>query len=160
MEIYPLLFTPVYKDYLWGGQKILNYYKRKVMLNILAESWEISDREDGMSVVCNGPYIGMTLHELVQNFPKELIGKVAIFEKFPLLIKIIDATKKLSVQVHPDEIAAQKYNREAKAEAWYVIDIDEDAFVNVGFKHHINEKKLREALQDNTIENLLFHKKI
>jgi len=100
ISLYPLLFQPVYKDYIWGGNKIEERYKRGLPPGIYAESWEITDRPEGMSVVLNGPLAGRDLFSLVKTYGEKLSGRP--FAEFPLLIKIIDAKEKLSVQVHPD----------------------------------------------------------
>ena len=105
IRLYPLQFQPVYKDYIWGGNKIALQYKRGLPPGIYAESWEIADRPEGMSVVLNGPLAGRDLFSLMKLYGEKLMGQQ--FNEFPLLIKIIDAKEKLSVQVHPDASGAR-----------------------------------------------------
>ena len=89
--LYPLRFKPVYKDYIWGGDKIIRLFNRKEPPGIYAESWEVSDREDGMSVVSNGPLAGRSLRDVVQSAKSELLGSAVQSAVFPLLVKLIDS---------------------------------------------------------------------
>ena len=98
--MYPIHFKPIYQDYVWGGDRIARVYHREIDLPRVAESWEISDRDDGMSVVMNGALKGKTLHELVLEMGPELLGLGQTFSRFPILTKIIDAKENLSIQVH------------------------------------------------------------
>jgi mannose-6-phosphate isomerase len=134
--LYPLFFKPVYKDYLWGGRQILTEFNRNEPEGIYAESWEVSDRPDGMSIVTNGPLKGKTLHDIVQSHPKALLGEAHLSDRFPLLLKLIDAHDNLSIQVHPDDERAKTYGGEAKTEAWYVLDATDDAVIYAGFNAH------------------------
>ena len=122
---------------------------------IIAESWEIADRPEGMSIVSNGPLKGTKLHELVQAYGSKLLGYNYKHNTFPLLIKIIDAKQRLSVQVHPDEATARNLGGEPKTEMWYVLDADPDALVYAGFKKGVTKKKFQEALTTDHIEELL-----
>ena len=126
MKMYPLKFKPVYKDYIWGGRGF-EKFGRSLPEGILAESWEISSHPDGMSIVANGELEGMPLAETVKKFGRQLVGDALPqkdIEKFPLLVKFIDANDKLSVQVHPDDSYARVHeNGEyGKNEMWYVMD--------------------------------------
>ena len=131
---YPIYFTSLYRDYLWGGELIAKTYKRETRTKKIAESWEISDRDDGMSVVANGKLQGKTLRELIQLMGEDLLGKGRLRETFPLLIKILDARESLSVQVHPNDETARLVGGEAKTEMWYVLQADPKAFVYAGLK--------------------------
>ena len=124
---YPLTFEPVYKDYLWGGTRIPNAFNRDLPPGIYAESWEIADHDDGMSVVKNGPWKGKTLREVLTLHAANMMGTRACGTKFPLLIKVIDAKQKLSVQVHPNDQTAAQFGGEAKTEAWYMLGENEAA---------------------------------
>ena len=107
----PIFFTPIYKDYLWGGTNIAKRFKRLDTPVPCAESWEISAHKDGMSIVSDGVLKGQSLAELAKTFGRELLGSRSPAEtKFPLLIKIIDARENLSVQIHPSlcDITADK----------------------------------------------------
>ena len=153
MNIYPLRFQPVYKDYIWGGDKILRFFHRDEKPGIYAESWEVSDREDGMSIVSNGEYRGMSLHELIEKFGKDLCGRT--FSRFPLLIKIIDAHERLSVQVHPDDESAKRLSSESKTEMWYVLDAEDKASIYAGFKKKVDEISFRKALEEKNVMSLI-----
>ena len=149
MEPYPLLFTPVYKDYLWGGTKIASHFKRDVKGRV-AESWEISERPEGMSVVNHGTHEGSTLAELAEQYPLELIGQKMAF---PLLFKILDANDHLSMQVHPHDDNAHLTGGDPKSEMWIVMDADPDAVVYVGWNKPMDKERVLSSLGDHTIMN-------
>lgn len=153
--LYPLVFTPVYKDYLWGGDRIIRRYCRSAPPGIYAESWEISDRPEGMSVAANGPLAGRPLDELVRDYGSRLLGTLGPPGRFPLLIKILDARERLSVQVHPDGAAAAAFGGEAKSEAWYVLDAEPDAMVFAGVKPGVAPEQFRRALAAGAVADLL-----
>ena len=143
----PLIFKPVYKDYLWGGGRIAERFGRTEVPLRCAESWEIADRDDGMSVVEGGPFAGRSLFELVHNLDDDLLGKGRKYPSFPILVKLIDAKERLSVQVHPNEENAFLTGGEAKTEMWYVINdpnITSNAAVYAGFKQRCSQKEFRE----------------
>ncbi len=146
---YPLKFYPVYKDYPWGGSRIPKTFHRDVPAGIYAESWEISDRDDGMSVVSNGPLSGQTLHELLQTTPEEILGSRVKGHRFPLLVKLIDAKQKLSVQVHPNDQTAAQFGGEAKTEMWYLLG-DNPTQVYCGLKKNITRAGFLQAIQEGT----------
>ncbi|MEL7431294.1 MAG: type I phosphomannose isomerase catalytic subunit [Chlamydiota bacterium] len=151
---YPIYFYPVYKDYVWGGVKIKELGGReKIPFSRVAESWEIADHKDGMSVVENGPYKGLTLSELTHKCGKALLGEKG--GKFPLLIKILDARESLSVQVHPNEKTAPTLKGEPKTEMWYVLQAEKNAGVCVGFREKMTPEKFAKAARDNTLIPLL-----
>jgi mannose-6-phosphate isomerase len=141
---YPLCFRPIYRDYLWGGNRIIAKYKRRKMLEVHAESWEICDRDDACSVVENGPFKGKNLRDVLSIWQEKLLGKKSF--KFPLLVKIIDSKDILSVQVHPDEKAANKLKGEAKTECWYVLEAKKRAFFYVGLKKGLSKKGIQKAV--------------
>lgn len=120
--MYPIRFEPIYQDYIWGGGKIAAKYKRSTSSKRIAESWEISDRPDAMSQVANGTFRGKSLHDLIGELGEKLLGEGQKFDRFPLLLKVIDAEENLSIQVHPDEESALALKGEPKTEAWYAID--------------------------------------
>jgi mannose-6-phosphate isomerase len=154
-NLYPLRLKPVYKDYIWGGDKIIRLYHRGEKPGVYAESWEVSDRTDGMSVVANGPLAGRTLHEVVQSLGPNLLGSRVRSPVFPLLIKLIDSRDRLSVQVHPDDDTAKRFGGEAKTEMWYVLDAEPDAGVFAGLKPGIGEKQFNEALRTKRFKDIL-----
>ncbi len=144
---YPLLFTPVYKDYLWGGCQFAARYKRAGTPDIAAESWEISDRPEGLSVVENGPLAGRTLHGLLAADAAALLGPAAVRGSgFPLLVKLIDAAQWLSVQVHPHDDNAARCGGEPKTECWYILAAQPGAQVMAGFVPDASEARFRQAL--------------
>lgn len=155
MSCYPLLFEPVYKDYIWGGHRIPEIYDRNTDQEICAESWEIADRPEGMSVVKNGSLAGKTLEELVKSMGRGLLGTSCRTNGFPLLIKIIDAKKRLSVQVHPNDETAARYGGEAKTECWYILGDNSDACVFAGLEPGTNAETFRTALEAEELEKML-----
>ena len=153
--LYPLILIPTYKDYIWGGRHILETFQRKGPTGKVAESWEFSDREEGMSRIENGPLSGMSLAELFQKEKKALMGKDAHLDRFPLLIKLIDAKQDLSIQVHPSDENADSVGGEAKTEAWHILDHARDAIVYAGFNHHYPKEEIVEKLPSEEILSLL-----
>ena len=152
--LYPLLFRPVYKDYLWGGRRIIDRYGRDAELPV-AESWEVSAHPDGLSIVENGPLAGKTLAELVEEYSDALLGEGRGLQEFPLLIKMIDANKCLSVQVHPNDVSAAKFGGEAKSEMWYVLDADEGSCVFAGFRRTVDQQEFASSVVAETVPSLL-----
>ena len=98
----PIKLNPVFKDYLWGGNKLVKEYNKKCALSKVAESWELSVHKDGESIVKDGEFKGLKLSEYINNNPGVLGKKAETFENFPILIKFIDAKDNLSIQVHPN----------------------------------------------------------
>lgn len=154
-DLYPLRFEPVYKDYIWSGTRLANRYRRNIPAGRCAESWEVADRPEGMSVVQYGPLAGMRLVDLVSQFGSSLVGNAAPKGPFPLLVKIIDAGDKLSVQVHPDDNNASASGGEPKTEMWYTLDCASDAYVYLGFSKTVTPESFRLALDSGTVEPLL-----
>ncbi len=148
-DLYPMKFTPVYKDYPWGGSRIPETYNRDVPEGIYAESWEIADRDDGMSVVSNGPLAGKTLREVLRTDPAGVMGSNVKGSKFPLLIKLIDSKQKLSVQVHPNDETAVQYGGEAKTEMWYLLG-ENTPQVYCGLNEGVTKESFLQAVSDGT----------
>lgn len=157
--MYPLKFNPILKQTLWGGDKIIPFKHLTDSLTGVGESWEISDVEGDESVVTNGPDKGLTLTEMVRKYREELVGEAnyARFgNKFPLLIKFIDAKQDLSIQVHPNDVLAKKrHNSFGKTEMWYVVDADKGAKLRSGFSEEITPKEYKERVFNNTITDVL-----
>lgn len=149
-ECYPIILQPVYKDYIWGGTNIAKVFHRKHHLPRCAESWEVSDRPDGMCEVKNGKYQGYTLHKLMQKMGTDLVGEQAK-SRFPLLIKLIDATENLSIQVHPNDRDAALLGSEAKTECWVVLHATSDAAVYAGFKAGVTKAIFENAIEKDLI---------
>ena len=152
---YPLFLEPIYKDYIWGGDRIKHLFKRPFCPPVCAESWELSDRHDGMSSVANGLLAGSTLNQLVERMQGNLLGSDRTDLTFPLLLKIIDARQRLSVQVHPDEQSAKSLGGEAKTEMWYILDAKPGTKVFAGFKKQTDTKTFEQHLKTNRVEELL-----
>lgn len=143
----PLYFEPVYQNYVWGGTRIPTLFHRpKPQGDRFAESWEISDRKEGMSVVANGPLKGMSLAALLAKRGKELLGRN--LPQFPLLVKLIDARENLSVQVHPNEETAPLLKGEPKTEMWVALD---QSRIYAGFKKKMSPEAFEEAIQKKQI---------
>ena len=158
--LYPLKFTPILKERLWGGTVLAEkFHKTDNLQSKYGESWEISDIEGDISVVANGFLAENDLQELIETYMGELVGD-SVFEKFglgfPLLIKIIDAQEDLSVQVHPDDdLAQQRYEQNGKTEIWYVIHAEENAGIYVGFNKPVEKQDYIDAVQKKEIASLL-----
>ena len=153
-EMYPLKMTPVYKDYIWGGDNLNKKYGKKSPYEITAESWEVASHKNGESVVENGKYQGMTIKQLVGELKEKLLGdRVYGCDKFPLLIKFIDAKDNLSIQVHPDdEYAFKNENCEmGKTEMWYVMHAEEGAGLIYGFAKELSKEEFKNAINDNSL---------
>ena len=119
----PFELIPPVKDYIWGGTRLRDEYGKKSSADKLAESWELSCHKDGQSIIAHGEYCGRTLSSYLEENPSALGTACARFEAFPVLIKLIDAKDRLSVQVHPDDEYALKTEGEyGKTEMWYVVD--------------------------------------
>ena len=153
--LYPMTFAPVYKDYPWGGAGFRRIYGREVPFDICAESWEITDRPDGMSVVLNGPLAGTSLHDLLAQHATDLAGTAWHGGPFPLLVKLIDARERLSLQVHPDEQGARACGGDPKTEAWLMLDTMPDARVFTGLKPGVTKSAFQKALAAQRLEELL-----
>ena len=154
--MYPLLLKPNVTDYLWGGTKLKTDFGYETDKDIAAEAWVLSCHKDGASTVVNGEFTGKTLPEVLEIWGKDALGKKAEkFPYFPLLIKLIDAKQKLSVQVHPDDKYALEVEGEfGKTEMWYVVDCDEGAELIYGFKENITKEEFERRIQDNTLTDV------
>ena len=154
----PLLFEPDLKERIWGGEKLKNLYGKKTPFKHTGESWEVACHENGASVIAAGPFKGLTLCELLQTHSPQILGEgYEQGNKFPLLIKIIDAKEDLSVQVHPDDAYAYRIeNGElGKSEAWVVMEAEEDARLIIGLKKGTTQEAFIEALGANQLEKVL-----
>lgn len=154
-NLYPMTFIPVYKNYIWGGRRIPEKYRRREVQGVCAESWEVADRAEGMSVVANGKYRGQTLREAIHTLGAKLVGTGVKSGVFPLLVKIIDARERLSVQVHPDERAAARGDGEAKTEVWHVLDAAPGAFVFAGLKRGVGRVPFLKAMKADAVAEAL-----
>jgi mannose-6-phosphate isomerase len=153
--LYPFRFNPVYKDYIWGGNRIPKLFNRNLPDGIYAESWEISTHPDGATTIANGPLAGRTLSDLLPEHKTELLGSRVKGDDFPLLIKLIDARDKLSVQVHPNDDNAEVVDGQPKTEMWYFLEGDGSAKIYCGLKPGIGKKEFLQAIQDKTFADIL-----
>ena len=139
--------SPVYKDYLWGGDKLKRYYNKQTDSDIVAESWELSTHPDGICKVNDE-----LLSDVLDRHP-EYLGKT---NELPVLVKFIDSRNALSIQVHPDDDYARKYENDwGKSEAWYILGHEDGAFIYFGFNNDYSKQEIRDAINDNTICDLL-----
>ena len=148
MYIYPIKLKSVPKQIIWGGERLRRDFNKTAPFNKIAESWELTVRDDGMSVIENGSYKGKALDEYIKENPGA-VGTGNSENRFPLLIKFIDAEDDLSIQVHPDDLYALENEPDTgKTEMWYIAEADENASLIYGMKDNVS----REALQ-NMLEN-------
>lgn len=162
MKLYPLKLKPAVKEIIWGGDKLKTDYNKSAPFEKLAESWELTVRPDGMNVIENGEYAGMPLGEYLTQ---ELIAKNYSGDRFPLLIKFIDARDKLSIQVHPsDEYSLKNEGEYGKTEMWYIVEADEGAELVFGLDGDENGEYSKEifdkAVENKSIEKLLHRVKV
>lgn len=159
MNLYPLQFTPILKDRIWGGQKLKTVLNKSITSDTTGESWELSAVKGDESQISNGIFKGKKLTEVIEQYPVEVLGEsvYARFGKqFPLLIKFLDAKLDLSIQVHPnDDLAKARHNSFGKTEMWYVMQADENAEIIVGFKEKANSAIYLEHLENNDVLSLL-----
>ena len=154
-----IFMEPVFKDYLWGGNRLKNELHKNSDLDITAESWEISSNNNGDCKILNEEYSGMTLSELFakKNLRELIFGtKCRDLEEFPLLIKFIDANQNLSIQVHPDDGYAKTIGLpNGKNEMWYIMDCKENAQIIAGLKHSLSKQELENIINNNRIKDYL-----
>ncbi len=151
--LYPFSFQPLFKERVWGGRKLEQLYQKALPPEKpIGESWEIVDRPEDVSVIANGPLAGKDLHWLMENHREQLLGTVApAGERFPLLIKILDAQEKLSLQVHPPATVAAQLGGEPKTEMWYIADATPEADLFVGLKRGVNREQFERKIKDGTV---------
>lgn len=163
VPLYPLKFRPLFKDYIWGGRN-LERLGKALPKGKVAESWEISTHQDGLSVIANGPYQGHTLRDLIVAHAEAVVGTVshqAFKDDFPLLLKFIDANDWLSVQVHPDDSYAATHERDAgKTEAWLVLDAEPDAMIIYGLNQAIDRDQLAAIIREGRLNQVLNYRKV
>lgn len=160
--LYPLLFEPPLKDYVWGGRNLAQRFGRILPPDTpIAESWEIAAHPDGTGTVANGPLTGTDLQTLVDRLGADLVGTRSAWAtergKFPLLVKLLDANQALSVQVHPDDAYALAHegNELGKTEMWVVLHAEPGAGIILGVKDGVSAESFRTALAAGALEPLL-----
>ncbi len=154
--MYPLLLKPPVKDYLWGGTRLKTEFGLASDTDIAAEGWMLSCHKDGSNTVVNGEFAGKSLPDVLAVWGEEALGiRAAAFPYFPILIKLIDAKQKLSVQVHPsDDYALANEGEFGKTEMWYVVDCQEGAELLYGFSENISKEEFKKRMSDNTLTDV------
>lgn len=160
IPIYPLRFTPIFKERPWGGDKIRTVLGKEAPAHLkIGESWEISDRGADATAVADGPYAGLPLHLLMERMGNLLLGDRVLArhpKRFPLLYKILDVEALLSLQVHPpDDYPNLKPGEEGKSEFWYVLSASPGACVFCGLKGGADKRTFKRLLQERRVEKLL-----
>lgn len=152
--MYPIKFENIYFDKIWGGRD-LELFRENLPKGNIGESWDVACHPNAVSIVANGKFKGMKLDELIKLKGKELLGTKVCGKWFPLLIKLINAKDKLSVQVHPDDEYAERVEGQmGKTEAWYVVEAFQGANLIVGIKQCTKEQ-FKEAIENGTLEKYL-----
>lgn len=160
IDLYPLSFGTIFKDKIWGGNKIRSVLNKDYgNLPNCGETWEVSGVEGNISVVGNGPLQGTDLRSLIRQYEEQLVGK-KVYDKFgedfPLLIKFIDANDDLSIQVHPDdELAQKRHNSFGKTEMWYVLQADEGSTLISGFNQPVDREKYLSYFREGRLTEIL-----
>lgn len=158
-RIYPLLFQPILKERIWGGEKLKTVLNKPITSKITGESWEISTVEGDVSLVANGEFKGKSLTEIIDDAPEAILGTKVYQQfgnQFPLLFKYLDAREDLSIQVHPnDELAKKRHNSFGKTEMWYIMQADENASIIVGFKEKSNADDYLKHLKNKSLLDIL-----
>jgi mannose-6-phosphate isomerase len=157
--LYPLTFHPIFKERIWGGRNLERLYRKSLPAGqFIGESWEITDRPEGDSVVANGPLAGKSLRWLMEHHSKDLLGAAKTSKgQFPLLVKILDAQEKLSLQVHPPAGMAARLGGDPKTEMWYIADTSPTAELFVGLRRGITRAEIESRIRDGTVADC-FHR--
>ena len=159
MNLYPLKFTPILKERLWGGTKLKDVLGKPIQTDITGESWELSTVKGDVSIVSNGILAGKSLQDVIDQHPEAMLGESVVARfgtDFPILIKFIDAKQDLSIQLHPnDELAKSRHDSFGKTEMWYIMDADEDANLIVGFNKDVTKEEYSASLENNSLLDLL-----
>lgn len=159
-SFYPVKFAPIYMNRIWGGTMMHDLLGRDVPSSgvPVGESWEIVDRNGEQSVAVNGVWNGMSIEDILHQYGKEVLGpKGSGYDRFPLLVKLIDAGERLSLQVHPDENACSLIGGDAqpKTEMWYIIGCNADGCILAGLAEGANRDKLEKNINSPDVENML-----
>jgi mannose-6-phosphate isomerase len=158
-SLYPLKFTPIMKETVWGGEKLRSCYNKQTTSSSVGESWELSGVKENISIISNGELAGVSLTEILRTDSIAILGERVVEKfgtEFPLLVKFIDAQENLSVQVHPNDILAKKrHNSFGKTEMWYILQNDPDAKLVLGFNKKLDKDEYLRKANDGTIEDVL-----
>jgi mannose-6-phosphate isomerase len=151
-----LTFHPLYKERVWGGRRLATHFGRNLPNeNPIGESWELVDREDSQSIVCEPEFLGASLHDLWTDHRREIFGEGYDSFRFPIIAKILDATEVLSVQVHPAPDRLTHAEEEPKSEIWYFITADQGSCIYAGLKQGISREDFQSALASGRVSELL-----
>lgn len=157
--LYPLTFRPLLKSVIWGGAEIRPFKGLEPDAEKIGESWEVSHVPGYFSIVENGALAGKSLDELIAEYGDRLVGKPVrekFGERFPLLIKFIDARDDLSIQVHPDDtLAKERHNSFGKTEMWYVIKAKGNAHLYSGFARQSSPEDYKKRIADDSFTDTL-----
>src|SRR6202167_6167526 len=156
--LYPLRFEPIYQYRPWGGRRLADLLAAPMPTGPIGEAWLLSDRDDHASQVAEGPLKGLTIGQLLKQFPEQMLGKlVHHFERFPLLLKFLDAQEMLSVQVHPTKANTNSLpaGETAKSEAWVVWEVGPQSRIYAGLKAGTTAADLRRGLTNGTVAEQL-----
>ncbi|MDY2637336.1 MAG: type I phosphomannose isomerase catalytic subunit [Phascolarctobacterium sp.] len=153
----PFFLKPAAKDYLWGGNRLNDDFSKGIEMQPLAETWECSTHPDGPSIVVSGEHFGKSLIEVLEDYPEYLGTHSQSKKELPILIKLIDAKKDLSVQVHPSDEYAQEHEHGqlGKTEMWYILDAARGTKLIYGFKMNQDQETLKKAIEEGTLEKYL-----
>ncbi len=152
----PLVFQPLFMERIWGGRRLETLYGKRLPPGVpIGESWELVDRVEAQSVVDDGPWRGRTLHDLWINERDLVFGAIEDAPRFPLLIKLLDAQEKLSVQVHPPAEAAAEMGGEPKTEFWYIAEAAPAAELYVGIKPESSRESFEAAIASGNADDHL-----
>ena len=157
--LYPFVFKPIFQERIWGGRNINTLYRKDLPGQVsIGESWEVSDRPEAQSEIVNGPLAGKTIHWLMQLHTAELMGTARPLNgRFPLLVKILDAQQKLSLQVHPPASKAQQLGGEPKTEIWYITHAAPGAELYVGLRKNVSRAEFELKIRDGSVAEC-FHR--
>jgi mannose-6-phosphate isomerase len=161
---YPIKFTPILKERIWGGDKLAKLYGKKESNKPIGESWEISTVPGNISVVENGPLEGQNLQDLIKTYKAELLGE-EVYEKygetFPLLVKFIEANTDLSVQLHPDnQLAKERHQSFGKEEMWYIMQTEKNSRLLFGFNKQLTKESYKAYVESGKLEEVLHQEKV
>lgn len=157
--LYPMVFKPNLHSVVWGGNQLKPWKQMPEEGEPIGESWEVSAVPSSPSIVDNGHWTGMSLIDVINQMPNEILGRAnakKFHNQLPLLVKFIDAEKDLSIQVHPDDkMAMREHGKMGKTEMWYVIDAKPGAYLYAGFKEELTPEQYAQKVADGTIVDFL-----
>lgn len=153
--MYPLKFYNLYYEKIWGGRD-LELFRDNLPKGNIGESWDIACHPHGTSVISNGEFKGMRLDELIKKKESEIVGTKISYNYFPILIKLINAKDKLSIQLHPDDGYAKKMEGEmGKTEAWYVVEASEGASLILGTNEGCTKEQFKNAIESGKFDSCI-----